>query len=175
MEFFDQSYPFFDRQRSFIFYSKHITYFVTVYVIGTQFQNFSEPDFWLSHSSVLLTEVSKTYYEFYSKANTELYKLNIGFKNVSVSLESKTESIGSAKDRAVDLQQRANALATSASNQLSNLLGINFTNILSATFSNKVFGADFLLLQFGFVIFWQKNISTKASRKMLVAICKEFA
>ena len=59
-----------------------------------------------------------------SKANTELYKLNIGFKNVSVSLESKTESIGSAKDRAVDLQQRANALATSASNQLSNLLGV---------------------------------------------------
>jgi len=99
VEFFDQSYPFFDRQRSFIFYSKHITYFVTVYVIGTQFQNFSEPDFWLSHSSVLLTEVSKTYYEFYSKANTELYKLNIGFKNVSVSLESKTESIGSAKDQ----------------------------------------------------------------------------
>jgi hypothetical protein len=118
--------------------------------------------------------VSKTYYEFYSKANTELYKLNIGFKNVSVSLESKTESIGSAKDRAVDLQQRANALATSASNQLSNLLGINFTNILSATFSNKVFGADFLLLQFGFVIFWQKNISAKASRKMLVGICKQF-
>ena len=59
-----------------------------------------------------------------SKANTELYKLNIGFKNVSVSLESKTESIGTAKDRAVDLQQRANALATSASNQLSNLLGL---------------------------------------------------
>ena len=58
-----------------------------------------------------------------SKANSELYKLNIGFKNVSVSLDSKTESIGSAKDRAVDLQQRANALATSASNQLSNLLG----------------------------------------------------
>ena len=58
-----------------------------------------------------------------SKANTELYKLNIGFKNVSVSLDSKTDSIGSAKDRAVELQQMANALATSASNQLSNLLG----------------------------------------------------
>jgi hypothetical protein len=29
-----------------------------------------------------------------SKANAELYKLNIGFKNVSVSLDSKTESIG---------------------------------------------------------------------------------
>jgi hypothetical protein len=42
---------------------------------------------------------------------------------VTVSLDSKTELIGSAKDRAVDLQQRANALATLATNQLTNLLG----------------------------------------------------
>jgi len=37
-------------------------------------------------------------------------------------------------------------------------------------FCAKVFGAAFLLLQFGFVIFWQKKIGAKAAHKMLVKI-----
>jgi len=34
----------------------------------------------------------------------------------------------------------------------------------------KVFFAAFLYLQFGFVIFWQKNIGSKAARKMLMKL-----
>ena len=57
------------------------------------------------------------------KANTELYQLNNGFKNVSGALDTKTTTIGSAKDLAVDLQRRANDLAAQASNKLSFLSG----------------------------------------------------
>jgi hypothetical protein len=32
----------------------------------------------------------------------------------------------------------------------------------------KVFCADFMCLQFGFVIFWQKDFGAKAAHKMLV-------
>eukprot|EP00094_Tigriopus_californicus_P009037 TCALIF_08711-PA protein Name:"Similar to LanB1 Laminin subunit beta-1 (Drosophila melanogaster)" AED:0.08 eAED:0.08 QI:0/0.86/0.81/1/0.86/0.87/16/623/1807 len=56
-----------------------------------------------------------------SEDNTELYNLNLEFKNVSGSLDAKTNSIGSAKDLAVDLQRRASELATSASNKLTNI------------------------------------------------------
>lgn len=58
-----------------------------------------------------------------SEDNTELYNLNLEFKNVSGSLDAKTSSIGSAKDLAVDLQRRASDLATSASNKLTNIQG----------------------------------------------------
>jgi len=37
-------------------------------------------------------------------------------------------------------------------------------------FHTKVFCAAFLYLQFGFVIFWHKNIGAKAARKMLVKL-----
>jgi hypothetical protein len=37
-------------------------------------------------------------------------------------------------------------------------------------FNTKVFFAVFLYLQFGFVIFCQKNISAKAARKLLVKL-----
>ncbi len=37
-------------------------------------------------------------------------------------------------------------------------------------FCTKVFAAAFLYLQFGFVIFWQKNIGTKDASKMLVKL-----
>ena len=57
------------------------------------------------------------------KANTELYQLNNGFKNVSIVLEEKTNTIGGAKDLALDLQRRANELAAQASNKLSFLSG----------------------------------------------------
>ena len=57
------------------------------------------------------------------KANTELYQLNNGFKNVSGALATKTSSIGGAKDLALDLQRRANELAAQASNKLSYLSG----------------------------------------------------
>jgi len=40
-------------------------------------------------------------------------------------------------------------------------------------FCTKVFCAAFLYLQFGFVIFWQKNISEKAARKTLVKLTTE--
>ena len=58
------------------------------------------------------------------KANTELYQLNNGFKNVSGTLEEKTVTIGGAKDLALDLQKRANDLAAQASNKLTYLTGI---------------------------------------------------
>jgi len=35
-----------------------------------------------------------------------------------------------------------------------------------------VFGAAFLYLQFGFVIFWRNNFGTKAARKILVKLTK---
>ena len=58
-----------------------------------------------------------------SSANAELYQLNSEFKNVSSSLDVKTNDIGRAKDLAVDLQRRANELATSASNKMANIYG----------------------------------------------------
>ncbi len=57
------------------------------------------------------------------KANTELYQLNNGFKNVSGVLDTKTTTIGGAKDLALELQRRANELAAQASNKLSFLSG----------------------------------------------------
>ncbi len=57
-------------------------------------------------------------------ATSVLYQLNNDFKNVSSSLEQKTKVIGSAKDQAVDLQRRANQLATSATNKLRSINGI---------------------------------------------------
>jgi len=48
----------------------------------------------------------------------------------------------------------------------------NFTNITvyEQLFHTKVFCTAFLLLQFSFVIFWQKNISTKGACKMLAKL-----
>ena len=45
-----------------------------------------------------------------------------------------------------------------------------FTNMIQVAFHMKVFCAAFMRLQFMFVIFWQKEISTKAGRKMLVKL-----
>ena len=42
----------------------------------------------------------------------------------------------------------------------------------SSFFCTKVFCTAFLCLQFGFVIFWQKEISAKAVRKLLVKLAK---
>jgi len=38
---------------------------------------------------------------------------------------------------------------------------VNFTNILWAAFHAKVFFVTFMCLQFGFVIFWQKDLAQK--------------
>ena len=52
--------------------------------------------------------------------------------------------------------------------------GVSFTNILQAAFFvRKCFCAAFMCLQFGFVIFWQKKIGTKAARKMLLNLTIE--
>jgi len=59
-------------------------------------------------------------------ANTELYHLNNGFKNVSEVLAEKTGTIGGAKDLAMDLQKRANDLAAQASNKLSFLSDVEY-------------------------------------------------
>ncbi len=67
------------------------------------------------------------------KANTELYQLNNGFKNVSGSLVEKTAKIGGAKDLAVDLQRRANELAASATNKLAYLRGEQDSLTISGT------------------------------------------
>jgi hypothetical protein len=48
--------------------------------------------------------------------------------------------------------------------------GVNFTNILQAAFLSKVFCTAFICLQFGFVIFWQKDFGAKAAHKMLVKL-----
>jgi hypothetical protein len=37
-------------------------------------------------------------------------------------------------------------------------------------FHTKVFCAAFMSLQYGFVIFWQKDFGTKAAHKMLVKL-----
>ena len=47
---------------------------------------------------------------------------------------------------------------------------VNFTNILQAVFCMKVLCAAFMCLQFGFVIFWQKEIDAKAACKMSVKL-----
>merc|ERR1719507_587916 len=57
-----------------------------------------------------------------SKANSDLYALNSKFRTVSESLTQKEEKIGSAKDRALGLQRRANKLSNSASQKLADLL-----------------------------------------------------
>merc|ERR1712141_683716 len=57
------------------------------------------------------------------KANTELYQVNNGFRNVSGKLEIKGQSIGGAKDLALDLQKRANNLANFATNKISVIRG----------------------------------------------------
>ena len=58
-----------------------------------------------------------------NKANNDLYLLNTGFKNVTDTLEQKTMLVTGAKDTAMDLQRRANALSNSATNKLDNLRG----------------------------------------------------
>jgi hypothetical protein len=40
---------------------------------------------------------------------------------------------------------------------------VNLINILQAAFSYKSFSAAFMCLQFGFVIFWQKEFGAKAA------------
>ena len=57
-----------------------------------------------------------------SQANADLYKLNSDFKNVSESLSNKEANIGTAKDRALNLQRRASTLSNSASQKLADLL-----------------------------------------------------
>jgi len=51
------------------------------------------------------------------------------------------------------------------------ILGVNFINILFATFLFKSVMCSFsLVIQFGFTIFWHKNICTKAAHKMLMKL-----
>jgi hypothetical protein len=47
---------------------------------------------------------------------------------------------------------------------------VNVTNILQAAFSCQVLCAPFMCLQFGYVIFWQKDFGAKAAHKMLVKL-----
>lgn len=72
-------------------------------------------------------------------ANGVLYQLNNEFSNISNGLQAKTVDIGSAKDLAVRLQERANDLSTSSSNKLASINGthgaesivneVNLTNL----------------------------------------------
>jgi hypothetical protein len=50
---------------------------------------------------------------------------------------------------------------------------VNFANILQAAFHTKVLYAAFMCLQFGFLIFWQKDCGAKAAHKMLVKLTPE--
>jgi hypothetical protein len=47
---------------------------------------------------------------------------------------------------------------------------VNFANILQAAFHTKVLHAAFMCLQFGFLIFWQKDFGAKDAHKMLVKL-----
>jgi len=47
---------------------------------------------------------------------------------------------------------------------------VNFTNVLHANFCIKEFQAAFFNSQFGFEIFWHKNIGAKAAHKMLMKL-----
>jgi hypothetical protein len=48
--------------------------------------------------------------------------------------------------------------------------GVNFTNILRVAFLYERFFQAFMSLQFGFVIFWQKDFGAKGAHKMLVKL-----
>jgi hypothetical protein len=49
--------------------------------------------------------------------------------------------------------------------------GVNFTNILhKPLFRMKIFCTAFMCLQFGFVIFWQKDFGAKVGHKMSVKL-----
>ena len=74
-----------------------------------------------------------------SKANSDLYALNSKFRTVSESLTQKEAKIGSAKDRALGLQRRANTLSNSASQKL-----VKVTRDQNKTISHFTFQADLL-------------------------------
>ena len=75
------------------------------------------------------------------KANTELYHVNNGYRNVSSRLEIKGQSIGGAKDLALDLQKRANNLANFATNKISVIRGkpMNFYFFVFESHLIKIF------------------------------------
>ena len=78
------------------------------------------------------------------KANTELYHVNNGYRNVSSRLEIKGQSIGGAKDLALDLQKRANNLANFATNKISVIRGkpMNFYFFVFESNLIKIFLID---------------------------------
>jgi hypothetical protein len=47
---------------------------------------------------------------------------------------------------------------------------VNFINIIQAAFSYQSSLCTVYVLQFGFVIFWQKDFGAKAAHKMLVKL-----
>ncbi len=47
---------------------------------------------------------------------------------------------------------------------------VTFTNILLTVFSNRIVLLSFSFITVGFVIFWHKEIGTKAARKILVKL-----
>jgi hypothetical protein len=51
-------------------------------------------------------------------------------------------------------------------------VGVNFINILCANYfyESALSSFSFSFLQFGFVIFWLKNMSTKGARKLLMKL-----
>jgi len=80
--------------------------------------------FGLLHA-VIFTEAAEDAKAKAQEANNDLYLLNTGFKNVSDTLSEKTREVTDAKDKAMDLQRRANLLSNSATNKLDNLKGKN--------------------------------------------------
>ena len=76
--------------------------------------------------NIIFTEAAEDAKAKAQEANNDLYLLNTGFKNVSDTLTDKTREVTDAKDKAMDLQRRANLLSNSATNKLDNLKGKNF-------------------------------------------------
>ena len=72
----------------------------------------------------ILTDAAEDAKAKAQEANNDLYLLNTGFKNVTDTLNAKTLQVTGAKDKAMDLQRRANALSNSATNKLDNLKGM---------------------------------------------------
>ena len=93
-----------------------------IYIFQTWFITI---DFGWWHA-VIFTEAAEDAKAKAQEANNDLYLLNTGFKNVSDTLSEKTREVTDAKDKAMDLQRRANLLSNSATNKLDNLKGKNF-------------------------------------------------
>jgi coxsackievirus/adenovirus receptor len=90
----------------------------------TERQTLLQTEYIKNENRVNAAEAAKDAKAKANQANNDLYLLNTGFKNVTDTLQEKTVTVTGAKDMAMDLQKRANALSNSATNKIANLKDI---------------------------------------------------